>query len=102
MDWLVEHKEWLFSGIAITLPLAIVGWLVSSRKNKQNQKGGDSSTNIQVGGDSLFVKVVVVFIYTATFKSPPSFSGFSQTCSGRFQFLTSRDQRFGFAALAAS
>ncbi|WP_218132849.1 hypothetical protein, partial [Nitrosomonas halophila] len=31
----------------------------------------------------LFVKVVVVFIYTATFKSPPSFSGFSQTCSGR-------------------
>lgn len=50
MEWIVENKEWLFSGVAIALPLAIVGWVLSSRKNKQVQKGGDNSTNIQVGG----------------------------------------------------
>jgi len=33
------------------LPLAIVGWLISSRGNKQVQKGGKNSTNIQVGGN---------------------------------------------------
>jgi len=51
MDWIIENKEWLFSGIAIALPLAIVGWLISSRGNKQVQKGGKNSTNIQVGGN---------------------------------------------------
>jgi hypothetical protein len=51
MEWIIENKDWLFSGVAIALPLAIVGWLFSSRKNKQVQKGGDNSTNIQVGGN---------------------------------------------------
>lgn len=51
MEWIVENKDWLFSGIAIALPLAIVGWFISSRKNRQSQKGGNNSTNIQVGGD---------------------------------------------------
>jgi len=50
MDWIVENKDWLFSGIAIAIPLAFLGWLISSRKTKQLQKGGDNSTNIQVGG----------------------------------------------------
>lgn len=50
MEWIVENKDWLFSGVAIALPLAIIGWIFSSRKNKQVQKGGDNSTNIQVGG----------------------------------------------------
>lgn len=50
MDWLIENKEWLFSGIAIAIPLAIVGWVLSSKSNKQAQKGGKGSTNIQVGG----------------------------------------------------
>ena len=51
MEWITENKDWLFSGVAIALPLAIVGWFMSSRKNKQVQKGGDNSTNIQVGGN---------------------------------------------------
>lgn len=51
MEWIVENKDWLFSGVAIALPLAILGWFISSRKNKQIQKGGDNSTNIQVGGN---------------------------------------------------
>lgn len=50
MDWLIENKEWLFSGIAIAIPLAIAGWVLSSKSQKQIQKGGKGSTNIQVGG----------------------------------------------------
>jgi len=50
MEWILENKDWLFSGVAIALPLAIIGWIFSSRKNRQVQKGGDNSTNIQVGG----------------------------------------------------
>lgn len=50
MEWITENKDWLFSGVAIAIPLAIIGWLISSRRNKQVQKGGNNSTNIQVGG----------------------------------------------------
>lgn len=50
MDWLIENREWLFSGIAIAIPLAIVGWVLSSKSKKQVQKGGKGSTNLQVGG----------------------------------------------------
>lgn len=51
MEWIIQNKEWLFSGIAIAIPLAIIGFLFSTRGNKQVQKGGDNSTNIQVGGN---------------------------------------------------
>jgi hypothetical protein len=51
MEWIIENKNWLFSGIAIAIPLAIVGWIISTRRTKQVQKGGKNSTNIQVGGN---------------------------------------------------
>ena len=51
MEWIIENKDWLFSGIAIAVPLAIAGWFISTRGNKQVQKGGKNSTNIQVGGN---------------------------------------------------
>lgn len=51
MEWIIENKDWLFSGIAIAVPLAIVGWFISTRGNKQVQKSGNNSTNIQVGGN---------------------------------------------------
>jgi hypothetical protein len=51
MEWILENKEWLFSGIAIAIPLAIISWLTSRRRNKQIQKSGDNSTNIQIGGN---------------------------------------------------
>lgn len=50
MDWIIENKEWLFGGVAIALPLAFIGWFISRTKNKQTQRGGKDSTNIQVGG----------------------------------------------------
>ena len=50
MDWFIENKEWLFSGVAIAIPIAIVGWFSSSKKKRQVQKGGKGSTNIQIGG----------------------------------------------------
>lgn len=50
MEWILKNKEWLFSGFAIAIPLSIIGWLFSGRENKQIQKSGDNSTNIQVGG----------------------------------------------------
>ena len=51
MEWIIHNKEWLFSGIAISIPIAILGWIFFSRGNRQVQKGGDNSTNIQVGGN---------------------------------------------------
>lgn len=50
MDWIIANKDWLFSGVAVAIPLAIVGWFFSRSGNKQIQKGGKNSTNIQVGG----------------------------------------------------
>jgi hypothetical protein len=32
MDWIHTNKEWLFSGIAIAVPLALIGWFLSGRK----------------------------------------------------------------------
>jgi len=53
MNWIIENREWLFSGAAI----AIIGLLIrfftdnsASSVNRQVQKGGHNSTNIQVGG----------------------------------------------------
>ena len=51
MDWIIENSEWLFGGIAVAIPIAIIGWFLSTNGNKQIQKGGANSTNIQVGGN---------------------------------------------------
>ncbi|MCG7630151.1 hypothetical protein MHM88_20285 [Epibacterium sp. MM17-32] len=52
--WIQTNKEWLFSGIAIAVPLAFLGWLVSRKDKTQSQIAGESSTNIQVAGDFNF------------------------------------------------
>ncbi|HIF9383673.1 TPA: hypothetical protein ACX6RR_003532 [Photobacterium damselae] len=51
MEWIIDNKEWLFSGLLVAVPLAVLGWLFSTKRNKQVQKGGNNSTNIQVGGN---------------------------------------------------
>ncbi|KIF52248.1 hypothetical protein [Vibrio owensii] len=49
MDWIMQNKEWLFSGVAIAVPIAVLSYFFSNRNNKQIQKGGNNSTNIQIG-----------------------------------------------------
>lgn len=51
MDWIANNKEWLLSGVLISVPLAVIGWFIVTRRNRQSQRGGDNSTNVQVGGD---------------------------------------------------
>ena len=51
MEWFIQNKQWLFSGLAVSVPLAIIGWLLFKQRKRhiQKQRGGDFSTNIQVG-----------------------------------------------------
>ncbi|PWX59631.1 hypothetical protein CYK85_13865 [Clostridium perfringens] len=52
MEWIIENKEWLFSGIGVTILVAIAGLFVRNKrdgKNVQTIKSGDNSTNIQSG-----------------------------------------------------
>lgn len=51
MNWLITNKEWLFSGIAITIPLAIIGFFLNKNPPKQNQNLGNKSTGYQSGRD---------------------------------------------------
>jgi len=53
MDWIIANKQWLFSGLLVAVPRAIIGWFFSKRRSTltQRQRGGKGSTNIQVGGD---------------------------------------------------
>ncbi len=54
IEWIIENKTWLFSGLAVVIPLAIIGWLFTRPRNKtvQKQKSGSHSVNIQTGRDS--------------------------------------------------
>ncbi len=49
MEYLIANKEWIFSGIGV----AVLSWLLFRKitGSTMNQKGGNNSTNIQVGGD---------------------------------------------------
>jgi hypothetical protein len=38
VQWIIDNSEWLFSGIAVAVPLAIIGWLWGTR--------GKGDTNI--------------------------------------------------------
>lgn len=52
MDWILENKEWIFSGVGVFA----IGIIISifRKKNKSPnmvQKSGKNSTNYQSGGD---------------------------------------------------
>jgi cell division protein YceG involved in septum cleavage len=53
VDWIISNKEWLLSGVAVAVPVAIVTWFLirKSTNSKQIQKSGKNSINIQVGRD---------------------------------------------------
>lgn len=53
IEWMIENKTWLFSGLAVAVPIAILGWIISRQRNKtvQKQKSGSRSINVQAGSD---------------------------------------------------
>lgn len=57
LKWIIDNMEWLFSGIGVTLLVAIMGFFIKKKNNTPSQKikSGKNSTNVQGGGD---VKVV--------------------------------------------
>ena len=56
MDWIWANKEWLFSGLLVAIPIAVIGWFFARRRlhRSQVQKSGHSSVNIQAGGNVKF------------------------------------------------
>ena len=53
LEWIFDNKEWLFSGVGLT----VVGWLVRvifmkrQASSTQSIVSGDSSKNVQAGRD---------------------------------------------------
>lgn len=46
MGWLIDNKEWVFSGIGV-LALSIIGLFFKRNHSKQNIEAGNNSINIQ-------------------------------------------------------
>jgi hypothetical protein len=55
MNWILENKEWIFSGAGIFIITLLFTFLQkrkkADKKIKMKQKSGNNSTNIQIGGD---------------------------------------------------
>lgn len=53
MNWIINNRAWLFSGLLVAVPLAILGWLLAKRQVSriQKQRAGDRSINLQAGGN---------------------------------------------------
>ncbi|SET69401.1 hypothetical protein SAMN05216326_1682 [Nitrosomonas marina] len=49
MSWIIDNKEWIFSGAGI----ALIANVIRKKKGRSNQsiKSGRNTTNIQVGND---------------------------------------------------
>ena len=69
ISWISAHS-WLFGGVLVAVPIAIIGWILQirlarrkkdggagGRVIKQRQKSGRNSTNIQAGNDVKDVKL---------------------------------------------
>lgn len=57
VDWILQNKEWIFSGIAVPL-VGAIGFLVKKAMDKKEKeqvrqiiRSGDNSYNIQGGKD---------------------------------------------------
>jgi hypothetical protein len=53
VDWILANKEWLFSGLLVAVPIALIGWFIARKQfhRSQVQKSGNRSINIQAGGN---------------------------------------------------
>ena len=58
-DWIIQNKEWMFSGIGVAIITLISGLLIKKNASKINQqkiKSGDGSINVQ-GGEKVEVSI---------------------------------------------
>ena len=51
--WVIDNKQWLFSGIGVTVVALILSFILKKRSASSNQniRSGDSSINTQAGRD---------------------------------------------------
>ena len=54
--WVIDNKQWLFSGIGVTVVALILKFILNKRSASSNQniRSGNSSTNTQAGRDVNF------------------------------------------------
>lgn len=52
MEWIVENKNWIFSGIGVFVIGLIINSIRKQNTKSQIQKSGDNSINIQSGRDT--------------------------------------------------
>lgn len=56
MNWFIENKEWLFSGIGIALPIALIGWYFFSNKSSSKTSSLTlNSNNTQTNGNGSII-----------------------------------------------
>lgn len=71
IDWIIENKEWVFSGVGVALISGII-WMIKAKRVrsktcasvKQHQRSGSNSTNIQAARDVKEVTVVSGMTYS--------------------------------------
>lgn len=52
MQWVIENKEWVFSGIGVFALSLVVTFILNRKKStSQIQKSGKNSKNYQAAGD---------------------------------------------------
>jgi hypothetical protein len=51
--WVLENKEWVFSGFGVAVIVGVINLIFKKKENssKQTIRSGDSSTNVQAGRD---------------------------------------------------
>jgi hypothetical protein len=91
LDWIANNAEWLFSGAAVAIPLALISWLVARKGHGQPSELPipQSQTNItshnQSGGITAHT-VVVERAKSRTFNAHPAAISF-EACAGIRIFL---------------
>jgi hypothetical protein len=52
LTWVIDNKEWIFSGVGAVLLSTLIMWLLRQRNGvTQGQSSGANSTNVQAGRD---------------------------------------------------
>lgn len=58
MEWIIQNREWVFSGIGVAILLLVINLLQQKRRNKTRQTKGDfiqinSGSGDNVGRDKI-------------------------------------------------